>query len=39
MKEALFRAALVFFTTIMLLFPSAWEPLSDAEAQQLNEES
>ena len=35
MKDALLAAALVFFAAIMLLFPFAWEPVSDAEAKRL----
>lgn len=38
MKDALVAAALVFFAAIMLLFPSAWEPVSDAEARRLFDE-
>ncbi len=38
MKDALYAAVLVFFAAVMLLFPSAWEPLSEAEARQLDEE-
>ena len=38
MKNALIAAALVFFAAIMLLFPSAWEPVTDAEARLLDEE-
>ncbi len=37
MKDALIAAALVFFAAIMLLFPSAWEPVTDAEARQLDD--
>lgn len=37
MKDALLTAALFFFAAIMLLFPSAWEPLSDAEARLFEE--
>ena len=39
MKDALIAAALVFFVAIMLLFPSAWEPVTDAEARLLDEET
>jgi len=38
MKDALVAAALVFFAAIMLLFPSAWEPVTDAEARQVFDE-
>jgi|GEM_PF-3502633 len=35
MKDAFVAAALGFFAAIMMLFPSAWEPVSDTEARQL----
>jgi hypothetical protein len=35
MKDVLVAAALFFFATIMLLFPSAWEPVSDGEARKI----
>ena len=35
MKDTLIAAAMVFFAAIMLLFPFAWEPVSDAEAKRL----
>lgn len=38
MKDVLVAAALVFFAAIMLLFPSAWEPLTDAEARRVFDE-
>lgn len=35
MKDAIAAAALVIFAVIMLFFPSAWEPVTDAEARRL----
>ena len=35
MKDTLIAAAMVFFAAIMLLFPSAWEPVSEAEVRDL----
>lgn len=34
MKDALVAGAFVFFAAVMLLFPWAWEPLTEAEARQ-----
>ncbi|EHJ49315.1 hypothetical protein DFW101_3316 [Solidesulfovibrio carbinoliphilus subsp. oakridgensis] len=38
MKDALAAVALVFFAAVMLLFPWAWEPLTDAEARRIFDE-
>lgn len=38
MKDALVAAALVLFAAIMLIFPFAWEQVSDAEARRLFKE-
>jgi hypothetical protein len=38
MKDTLAAAALVFFAAVMLLFPWAWEPLTDAEARRIFED-
>ena len=35
MKDMLVAAAVFFFAAIMLLFPSAWEPVSDGEAHKI----
>ena len=35
MKDTLIAVAMLFFAAIMLFFPSAWEPISDAEARDL----
>lgn len=35
MKDALVAGVIVIFAAIMLLFPWAWEPLSDAEARRM----
>ena len=35
MKDTLIAAAMVFFAAIMSFFPSAWEPVSEAEARDL----
>lgn len=35
MRSALVSLALVLYTVIMLLFPSAWETISEAEARRL----
>ena len=35
MKNGLVAAALVFFAAIMMIFPFAWERVSEAEAQRL----
>ena len=35
MKDTLIAAAVVFFAAIMSFFPSAWEPVSEAEARDL----
>jgi hypothetical protein len=37
MKDAFVAAAVVFFAAIMSFFPSAWEPVSEAEARDLFE--
>ncbi|EFL49116.1 hypothetical protein DesfrDRAFT_4144 [Solidesulfovibrio fructosivorans JJ]] len=35
MRSALVSLALVFYAVIMLLFPSAWEIIPEAEARRL----
>ena len=35
MKDMLVAAALILFAIVMLLVPSAWEPVSDAEARKV----
>jgi galactitol-specific phosphotransferase system IIC component len=37
MKDALVAAAMVLFAVVMSFFPSAWEPVSEAEARDLLE--
>jgi hypothetical protein len=37
MKDAFVAAAMVLFAVVMSFFPSAWEPVSEAEARDLLE--